>query len=62
MLGIMTFPRISSIVFDLSNNYTIEPPLVDSVWIVNTEQKPCHINKLNISISFPLFILIINFL
>lgn len=40
MLGIMTFPRISSIVFDLSNNYTIEPPLVDSVWIVNTEQKP----------------------
>lgn len=39
-LGIITLHHISSIVFDLSNNYTIEPPYVDSVWIVNTEQEP----------------------
>ena len=30
----------NSIIFDLSNNHTIEPPYVDSVWIVNTEQEP----------------------
>lgn len=39
-LSIVTLPKISSIVFDLSNNGTIEPPYVDSVWILNTEPEP----------------------
>ena len=30
----------SSIIFDLSNNGTIDPPYVDSIWIVNTDQEP----------------------
>ena len=30
----------SSIIFNLSNNGTIDPPYVDSIWIVNTDQEP----------------------
>ena len=30
----------SDMIFDISNNGTIEPPYVDSVWILKTEQEP----------------------
>ena len=39
-LAVQMLPKISSMIFDISNNGTIEPPYVDSVWILKTEQEP----------------------
>ena len=39
-LAVAMFPRMSSMIFDLSNNGTIESPYVDSVWILSIEQEP----------------------
>ena len=38
-MSVVVFGK-SSIIFDLSNNGTIDPPYVDSIWIVNTDQEP----------------------
>jgi hypothetical protein len=38
-MSVLVFGK-SSIIFDLSNNGTIDPPYVDSIWIVNTDQEP----------------------
>ena len=38
-MSVIVFGK-SSIIFDLSNNGTIDPPYVDSIWIVNTDQEP----------------------
>ena len=38
-MSVLVFGK-SSIIFDLSNNGTIAPPYVDSIWIVNTDQEP----------------------
>ena len=38
-MSVVVFGK-SSIIFNLSNNGTIDPPYVDSIWIVNTDQEP----------------------
>ena len=38
-LAVGMLPKMSSMIFDLSNNGTIEPPYVDSVVVLNTEHE-----------------------